>query len=80
MGQIQKEGVPELKAVTELTSEILKITGEINILEQNNLNKAKTLLDDLGHEIKKLNQARKTNNVYSLNNKSTQGYFIDSKK
>lgn len=72
-----------IKGITELKkciSDIMKVIAEISQLEKENNEKVRELLNDLGREIKKLNQGKKVNQLYSSTVHQPSSYYIDKKK
>lgn len=71
------KGVKQLKAQT---AEILDVIRSISQLEKENARKSKTLLEQFGSEIKKINQGKKANSAYKSGSYSAPSYFVDKKK
>jgi hypothetical protein len=75
---------PDIKGVKELKltiGTIIELIKEISTLEQQNNLKAKSLLDELGKEIKKINQGKKVTNAYNPgSNLRPPSYYIDKKE
>lgn len=80
LDEIQGTNIEGIKELKDCTKGIIDIIGEISKLEQENNSNAKNLLEDLGKEIKKLNQGKKVNTVYSAGPGQAPSYFIDKKK
>lgn len=73
----------QLKGVKQLQDTIGQITDlikEISGIEKINNIKAKSLLQSLGNEIKKVNQGKKMNSAYRPVPTQVPSYFIDKKK
>lgn len=71
-------GAGELK---RMTSEVLLLVEQISGIEKVNSAKCRELLDELGTQVRKMNQVKKLNNAY--NRQDTGGvpsFFLDKKK
>lgn len=71
------EGAGQLKS---LTGGILALINAIGEKEKQNNENSKKLLDQLGSDIKKLNQNKKVNSAYAHKSVDIPSYFIDKKK
>lgn len=72
---------PRAKQLKQLTSEVIYLVGKISSVEKENSEKSKKLLDELGSQIKKVNQGKKINNAYSKPPTDTaSSFFLDKKK
>jgi len=72
-----------IKGIRELQDTIRQIMNTINDIceiEKKNNMKAKELLNELGDEIKKINQGKKMNSAYMPGPVKPPSYFIDKKK
>lgn len=72
--------VGEAKEFKSLTGEILELITAIREVEKVNSEKSKTLLNQLGDRIKKINQGKKANSAYAPGYLKAPSYFIDKKK
>ena len=70
-------GARQLKA---LTAETLNVIGQISEIEKVNSKKSNELREQLGGEIKRINQGKKVNNAYNPGSYNTPSYFMDKKK
>jgi hypothetical protein len=70
-------GSAELK---RFVKNIIDIIKEISIIEKENSMKVKKLLNEIGGELKKMNNVNKINNAYSIGNAVAHSYYIDRKK
>ncbi|MDQ2085088.1 flagellar export chaperone FlgN [Herbivorax sp. ANBcel31] len=81
LDNLETSNVKEAEELQKLTGEIKGILQEIGEVEKQNSEKIKDILGGLGGKIKKINQGRKANNVYSQgSDKRASSYFIDQKK
>jgi hypothetical protein len=71
------EGAKQLKA---MTAEVLDLIRSISEIEKVNSQKSDKLLEQLGNEIKKINQGKKANNAYKPGPVKAPSYFLDKKK
>lgn len=72
---------PRAKQLKQITSEVMDLIGEISSIENINSEKSKKLLEELGSQIKKVNQGKKINNAYSKPPTDTaSSFFLDKKK
>ncbi|NLK86248.1 MAG: flagellar protein FlgN [Clostridiaceae bacterium] len=72
---------PRAKQLKQITSEVMDLIGEISSIENINSEKSKKLLEELGSQIKKVNQGKKINNAYSAQPADTpSSFFLDQKK
>ncbi len=78
--ELQASSIKGVKELQLCISGILHLVDEISQLEKKNSEKANRLLEDLSQEIKKLNQGKKVNSLYSSTNPQPSAYFIDKKK
>lgn len=75
------EAEPFAFELKQVTSQIMELLDEMNILEKNNNDKAKALLDDLGLKIRQIRQGKKLGSVYnSASEMVPPAYFVDKKK
>ncbi len=70
-------GARQLK---EKTSGIMSSIEKISVVEKQNSEKGKELLNSLGNEIKKLNQGKQASKAYVPKPQNIPSYFIDKKK
>lgn len=71
-------GARELKLAT---AEVLSLVEEISGAEKVNSAKSKELLDELGRQVRRLNQAKKLNNAYNRQDVGgAPSFFLDKKK
>jgi hypothetical protein len=80
LDQLNVSGIKGTKELKEVTEKIVKLITEISEIEKQNSEKGKKLLNQLGGEIRKINQGKKTNSAYSPPPMSIPSYFIDKKK
>jgi len=73
------KGAKELKQITE---KIMELLTEINKLEKQNHEKAKSLLDEFGAKIRQIREGKKLNDLYynSGAGLTPPSYFVDKKK
>ena len=72
---------PRAKQLKHITSEVIELIGEISSIEKVNSEKSKKLLEELGSQIKKVNQGKKINNAYSKQPADvSSSFFLDQKK
>lgn len=77
--ELQAGSIKGVKELQLCISGILHLVNEISQLEKKNSEKANRLLEDLSQEIKKLNQGKKVNSLYSSASPQPSAYFIDKK-
>ncbi len=71
-------GSAELKQIITSISDILR---QIQVIENQNNNKVKELMDDLSTQIKQVKQGQIANNGYNIASKlPQQSYYFDTKK
>jgi hypothetical protein len=80
LDELENPSIKGLKELKEQIAAIMKLLTKISELERDNNHKAKSLLDSLGNEIKKINQMKRVNNVYKPTKNQYQSYYIDKKK
>jgi hypothetical protein len=68
------------RILKERTTGIMGAIEKITAVEKHNSAKGKELLDNLGKEIKKLNQGKKVNQAYVPKPQQMPSYFFDKKK
>lgn len=73
----QVDGIKELK---EIVSKIMNLITKISELDKKNTERAEKSLNDLGNEIKKLNQGKKMFFAYNLISANPSSIFFDKKK
>lgn len=73
----QVEGAARLK---DLTAVIIGLAEKISFLEKANNTSAKSLLNKLGGEVRKVSEGRRINSAYTPGPVSAPSYFIDKKK
>lgn len=78
--ELDASRVPGARQLKVITEQIMALITRIGALEKQNSARAKELLDQLGGEIKKLNQGKRVNNVYTPGPMANPSYFIDKKK
>ncbi len=82
------ESLEEIKAgningvltLKNLVADVMKLVKEIGVVEEENRNKAKRLLNAFGSKIKNIKNGKKTNNAYRQGYFAAPSYFIDKKK
>ncbi len=77
LGEAALTGAKRLKA---LTAEITDVITQISEIEKVNSKKSNDLREQLGKEIKRINQGKKVNNAYNPEPFNTPSYFLDKKK
>jgi hypothetical protein len=80
LDELDNPSIKGLKELKEQIATIMKLLTKISELEKDNNHKAKSLLDSLGNDIKKINQMKRVNNVYKPTKNQNQSYYIDKKK
>ncbi|NLB78680.1 MAG: flagellar protein FlgN [Clostridiaceae bacterium] len=80
LDDIDAKAFPGAKALKERTGEILKLVEGISQIEKSNNDKSKKLHEELGSEIKKINQGKRINNAYNPSPSNPAAYFLDKKK
>ncbi|NLB79985.1 MAG: flagellar protein FlgN [Clostridiaceae bacterium] len=80
LGDIDAKLFPGAKRLKERTGEILKLVDSISEIEKSNNHKSKKLHEELGSEIKKINQGKRINNAYNPSPSNPTAYFLDKKK
>lgn len=81
LNELDAASHPQAKQLKQITSEVVGLVGEISRVEKVNSEKSKKLLDELGSQIKKVNQGRKINNAYNKTNSANpSSFFMDQKK
>lgn len=80
LNELELPGVSGAAALKDETAAIIELIKKISKLEETNSIKAKGLLENLGDEIKKLNQGKKISSAYNPSPLSNPSYFIDKKK
>jgi intergrase/recombinase len=79
----QAADISKLTGLAELKNSVKavkKLINEIHSLELDNSKKAKEVLDELGREIRKVNQGKKITNAYKPAPIVGASYFIDKKE
>ncbi len=77
LGGAASTGARRLKG---LTAEIMDLIRQISEIEKVNSKKSNELREQLGKELKKINQGKKVNNAYNPEPYNTPSYFLDKKK
>lgn len=77
LSEAASAGARQLKA---LTAEIMNVILRISDIEKVNSKKSNDLREQLGNEIKRINQGKKVNNAYNPVPFNTPSYFMDKKK
>lgn len=81
LDEIKSPGLKGLKELKQITGQIMELLNEINALEKQNNEKAKSVLDDLGAKIRQIREGKKLNNVYNTGaGIIPPAYFVDKKK
>lgn len=72
---------PRAKQLKQITSEVIELIGQISSIEKVNSEKSKKLLEELGSQIKRMNQGKKINNAYGRQPTDVpSSFFLDQKK
>ena len=81
LNELNAAGNPQARQLKQITSEVLELVVEISAVEKVNSEKSKRLLDELGTQIKNVNQGKKINNAYSKPaSANPSSFFMDKKK
>jgi hypothetical protein len=81
LSELDVHADPRAKQLKHITSEVIELIGEISSIEKVNSEKSKKLLEELGSQIKKVNQGKKINNAYSKQPADvSSSFFLDQKK
>lgn len=80
LDELNASGIEGAKHLKEITAGILNLITEISGIEKTNNKKSEELLNELGSEIRKINQGKKVNSTYTAKPVNTASYFIDKKK
>lgn len=81
LDELRSPGIKGALELKECIGQIMDIIKEISCLEQHNSAMAKGLLNNFGHEIKKINEGKKTTNAYGQSPViQAPSYFVDKKK
>jgi preprotein translocase subunit SecA len=78
--EIDPGRLPGVKELKEKTADVMALITRILDLEKANNVKGQELLDQLGNEIKKINQMKMANQAYAPKAYDQTSYFIDKKK
>lgn len=78
--ELNASGIEGARHLKEITAGIINLINEISELEKTNSKSSQELLNKLGSEIRKINQSKKVNTVYTARPINTSAYFIDKKK
>jgi hypothetical protein len=71
---------PQAEKLKEVTGEILSLVSRISEAEKTNSVKCKELLEQIGSQIKKINQGKKINKAYNSSSSGFSSFFVDKKK
>lgn len=80
LDELKGSTIPGLIEFKQCIGLIMKVMNEIDELDKKNNIKAKELLNNLGQEIKKLNQGKMVNQLYTPKSYQASSYYIDKKK
>jgi 5'-3' exonuclease len=80
LSELDVSAYPGAKRLKQITSEVIGLVGEISGVEKVNSEKSKKLLDELGSQIRKVNQGKKINNAYARKPNTPASLFLDQKK
>ena len=81
MDELEKTQMKGIKELKQTICQVMETIKEISGLEQQNNSKAKELLDELGTEIRKVNQGKKVTSAYNPGNAlRPPSYYIDKKE
>ncbi|NTV90093.1 MAG: flagellar biosynthesis protein FlgN, partial [Clostridiales bacterium] len=78
--ELDASRITEARRLKEKTSGIISAIEKISLVEKQNSEKGKELLNNLGNEIKRLNQGKKASQAYVPKPQAIPSYFIDKKK
>lgn len=77
---VKGSNVKGIKELQDSIGQVMQLVGAISKIEADNSAKAKKLLEDIGGEIKKINQGKKVTSAYNPGPTQMPSYFIDKKK
>ncbi len=80
LDDIDARAFPGAKALKERIGEILELVSNISQIEKSNNDKSKELHEQLGSQIKKINQGKRINNAYNPAPPNSTAFFVDKKK
>lgn len=81
LGELEAARFPGAEGLKQATAEVMTLLGEISSVEKVNNAKSKELLEKLGSQIKRLNQAKKLSNAYNKPDAAgPSSFFVDKKK
>jgi|BioPla2DNA2_1021312.scaffolds.fasta_scaffold17150_4 predicted transcriptional regulator len=81
LDEINNPGIKGVKELQEIIAQIMKNVEQISEIENQNVNRAKNLLNDFGSNIRRINEGRKVNTAYNnTSSLNTPSYYIDKKK
>ncbi len=80
LDDIDARAFPGAKLLKERTGEILELVNSISQIEKSNNEKSRKLHEQLGSEIKKINQGKRINNAYNPTPSNSTAFFVDKKK
>ncbi|OPJ56046.1 flagellar protein FlgN [Alkalithermobacter paradoxus] len=78
--EISINNYPSLKNLKNKVSEIMSVLGKIDIIDNENKEKANEELNKVKNDIKSLRSNVRANKGYNAGYKDVQGIFIDNKK
>lgn len=81
LSELKAPNIKGVKELQQLIKQIMDLLNEINAIEKQNSDKARKLLDNLGSQIKRINEGKRVSSAYSTDPSSRPpSYFIDKKK
>ena len=81
LGELDASRFPGASELKQATAEVMSLVEKISSVEKINNAKSKELLEKLGSQIKRLNQAKKLSNAYNRPDAAgPSSFFVDKKK
>ena len=81
LSELDASRFPGARELKQATGEVLALVGKISSIEKDNSAKCRELLEEIGSQIRRLNQAKKLNNAYNRPDAGgAPSFFLDKKK
>jgi len=81
LSELDASRFPGARELKQATAEVISIVEEISGVEKVNSAKSKELLEELGAQVRRMNQAKKLNNAYNRQDAGgAPSFFLDKKK
>lgn len=81
LGELDASRFPGARELKQATAEVLSLVEKISSIEKDNSAKCKELLEEIGAQIRRMNQAKKLNNAYNRPDAGgAPSFFLDKKK